>query len=65
MPVRERLWSHQESVPAAPRQHPAQRRKQHPVVELEPRLFDLPAKNRQLVPEHENLQLLRPLTTPK
>jgi hypothetical protein len=25
---------------------------------LEPRLADLPAKNRELVPEHENLELL-------
>jgi hypothetical protein len=31
-------------------------------VWLEPRLADLPAKNRQLVPEHEDLQLFRPLT---
>lgn len=64
MPVQQRLRPHRESVPAAPRQHPAQRRKQQPVVELEPRLFGLPTKNRQLVPEHKNLQLLRPLTTP-
>jgi hypothetical protein len=34
-------------------------------VRLEPRPADLPAKNRQLVPQHENLQLLRPLTTPE
>jgi hypothetical protein len=32
--------------------------------EVEPRLADLPAKNRQLVAEHENLQLLRPVTAP-
>ena len=44
---------------------PTQCRKQHPVVKLEPRLFDLPPKNRQLLPEHKNLQLLRPLTTPE
>jgi hypothetical protein len=34
-------------------------------VKLEPRRADLPAKNRQLMPEHENLQLLRPVTTPE
>jgi hypothetical protein len=28
-------------------------------VRLEPRLADLPAENRQLMPEHENFQLLR------
>ena len=33
-------------------------------MQLEPRLADLPAKDRQLVAEHENLKLLRPLTTP-
>jgi hypothetical protein len=41
------------------RQHPAQRRKQQPVVRLELRPADLPAKSRQLMPEHENLELLR------
>jgi hypothetical protein len=34
-------------------------------VKLEPRLSDLPARNRQLVSENENLQLLRTLTTPE
>jgi hypothetical protein len=34
-------------------------------VKLEPRLFDLSAKNRQLAPEDENPQLSRPLTTPE
>jgi hypothetical protein len=32
-------------------------------VWLEPRLADLSAKDRQLVPEHEDLQLLRPLAS--
>jgi hypothetical protein len=45
-----------------PRQHPAQRRKQQPVVRLELRPADLPAKNRQLMPEHESLELLRSVT---
>jgi hypothetical protein len=34
-------------------------------VWLKPWLANLPAKNRQLMPEHENLQLLRLLTTAK
>jgi hypothetical protein len=38
---------------------------QAPVVRLEPRPPDLPAKNRQLVPEHEDLKLLRPVTAPE
>jgi hypothetical protein len=63
--VQERLRPYQESVPAAPWQDPAQCREHHPVVRLESRPSNLSAKNRQLVPEHENLQLLRPLTTPE
>jgi hypothetical protein len=62
VPPQERLRPHQEDVPAAPRQHSTQRRKHQPVVRLEPRPADLPAKNRQLVPEHEDLQRLRPIT---
>ena len=49
-------------VREVPRQHPAQRRKQQPVVRLELRPADLPATNRQLMPEHENLELLRSVT---
>jgi hypothetical protein len=50
---------HQESVPRAARQHPAERSQQHSVVRLESRLPSLPAEDRQLVAEHENLQFLR------
>jgi hypothetical protein len=42
-----------------------QRREQHSVAKLEPRLPDLPTKNRQLMPQHQNLQLLRPLAPPQ
>ena len=62
MPAQQRLRPDQEDAPRAARQHPAQRRKQQPVVRLEPRPADLPAQDRQLVPEHENLELLRPIT---
>jgi WD40-like Beta Propeller Repeat len=65
MPAQQRLGPYQEGAPVAPRQHSAQRRKKQPVVWLEARLTDLPSKNRQLVPEDENLQLLRPLTPTK
>jgi hypothetical protein len=34
-------------------------------VRLEARLADLPAENRHLVPDEENLQLLRPLSAAK
>jgi hypothetical protein len=62
VPTQQRLRPHREGVPAAPRQQPAQRRKQQPIVRLEARPADLPPKNRQLMPEHENLQFLRPVT---
>jgi hypothetical protein len=55
MPAQERLRPHQESVPRAARQHPAQRRQQQSVVRLESRLPGLSAKDRQLVAEHKNL----------
>ncbi len=55
---------HRERVPGAARQHPAEGRQQHSVVRLEPRAPDLTAKNRQLVAEHENLQLLRSIASP-
>jgi hypothetical protein len=44
MPAQERLRPHQESVPAGPRQHAAQRRKKQPIARLEPRSADLTAK---------------------
>jgi hypothetical protein len=58
MPAQERLRPDQESVPVAAREHPAQRAKQQPVARLELRAADLPAKNRELVPEDKNLQFL-------
>jgi hypothetical protein len=33
-------------------------------VRLEPGSVDLPAEDRQLVPEHENLEFLRPIGAP-
>jgi hypothetical protein len=59
VPAQQRLRLHQEGAPRAARQHPAQRRQQHSVVWLEPRPVDLPAKDRKLVAEQENLELLR------
>ena len=65
MPVQQRLRSHEESVPSAPWQHAAQRSEKKPIMRPEPRLTNLPAKDRQLVTEHENLQLVRALTPAK
>jgi hypothetical protein len=61
MPSQQRLRPYKECVPAAPRQHPAQRREQQSVVRLETRLADLAAQNRKFVAKHENLQFLRPI----
>ena len=62
MPAQQRLRPHEEDLPVAARQQPTQRRKQQPIVRLEPRSTSLPTKNRQLMPKHEDLQLLRPVT---
>ena len=62
MPAQQRVRPHEEDVPAAPWQQPTHRGKQQPIVRLEARPTDLPAKDRQLVPKHENLQLLRTVT---
>jgi hypothetical protein len=58
MPGQERLRPHRERRPGAARKHPAERRQQDAVVRLEARAADLAAKDRQLVAEHENLELL-------
>jgi hypothetical protein len=63
MPGQQRLRLDEERVPAAPRQHSAQRREKNPIAWFKTRLFDLPAKDRQFMAEYEDLQLLRPLTT--
>jgi hypothetical protein len=60
MPAQQRLRLNHERLPASSRQDPAQRRERQPVMRLESRLTGLPAEDRQLVPEHENLELRRP-----
>jgi hypothetical protein len=63
VPAQQRLRPHQEDIPAAARQRAAQRGKQQSIVLLKARPPDVAAKDRQLVPEHENLQLLRPIAS--
>ena len=62
VPAQQRLRPHQEDVPGAARQRAAQRCEQQPVTQLEPRLADLAAQNRQLVAEHEDLEFLLTIT---
>jgi hypothetical protein len=59
VPAQQRLRPHRELVPAAARHDPAERRYDEPVARLEPGLTHLPTEDRQLVPQHENLELLR------
>jgi hypothetical protein len=64
VPAQQRLRPHQEDAPRAARQHPAEPREQQTIVRREPRTSDLPAKDREFVAEHQNLDLLRPVATP-
>ena len=59
MPGQERLRPDRERSPGVAGKHPAERREQDSVVRLEAWATDLAAKDRQLVTEHENLELLR------
>src|SRR6185437_6488266 len=58
VPRQQGLRPHREGVPGTARQHPAKRCQQQTVVWLKPRPLDLAAKDRELVAEHENLQIL-------
>jgi hypothetical protein len=63
MPGQERLRPRRERGPRAARKHPAERRHQDPVLRVEGRPPDLAAEDRQLVAEHEDLELLRSIAT--
>ena len=63
VPAQQRLWPNREPAPGAARRDPAERRQHEPVSRLESRPSDLPAQDRQLVPEHEDLELLRSIST--
>jgi hypothetical protein len=62
MPVQERLGPHEEGVPGTARQHPAERRQEQPMMGLDRGPTYLAAKKRQLVAEHEDLELLGSIT---
>jgi hypothetical protein len=59
MPPQERGWSDEERRPPRPGQEPGQRRKHHSVGRLQVRAVDLPAQHRDLVAQHEQLDVLR------
>jgi hypothetical protein len=63
MPAQERLRPDHERPPRPTRQHPAERSQQQPVIRRELRPPHLPPQDRQLVPQHQDLELLRALAT--
>jgi hypothetical protein len=58
MPAKQRLRLDQERPPRSARQHPAQHGQQKPVARRELRPPHLPPQHRQLVPQHQDLELL-------
>jgi hypothetical protein len=65
MPAQQRLRPHQERPPRATRQHPAECSQEKPVAWRELRPPHLPPQDRQLMPQHQDLKLLRALTAPE
>ena len=59
VPTEQCLRLDREDCPGRPGQRTAQRRQQRPISPRQPRRRGLPAEDRQLLPEHEDLQLLR------
>jgi hypothetical protein len=65
MPAQQRRWLDQERAPPLPRQQLAERRQQDTIGRPQPRPPDLAAQHLQLMPQHQDLKLLRPLRTTK
>jgi len=65
MPAQQRLGPHHERLPRATRQHAAQPGEQQPVARRVQRPSNLPPQDRQLVPQHKDLELLRALAAPE
>jgi hypothetical protein len=61
VPAQQRLRPHREHTPRAARRDPAECRQHEPVARLESRPTHLSTENRQLVPQHKNFELLRPI----
>jgi hypothetical protein len=59
VPAKQCLWLDREDCPGRPGQRTAQRRQQRAISPRQLRPRGLPAENRQLVPEDEDLHLLR------
>src|SRR6266545_3491959 len=59
MPTQHRLWLHREARPSRSRKRSTQRREERPVNWAWLRPTRLPTQDRQLVPQDQDLQLLR------
>jgi hypothetical protein len=59
VPAQQRLRPHRKRAPRAARRDSAERRQDQPVARLQARPTGLPAKDRQLLPEDEDLDLFR------
>jgi hypothetical protein len=55
VPAQQGSWANREDHPRAPRQHPTQRCKEHPIRRAHLRALHLAAQNRDLVPQHQDL----------
>jgi hypothetical protein len=62
VPAQQRLGLDDETGPAGSGQHPADRGKQSPVGGLQLRTSDLAAQHGELMPQHEDLQVLGSVT---
>ena len=65
VPAQQRLRLHREARPRLPGQHATQRRQQRTIRSVQLRFLGLPAQNRQLMPQNQDLELLRAARTPE
>jgi hypothetical protein len=63
MPTQQRCRSHEEALPRRPRQQPRQRGQQAPIPIAQIRPVDLTAQYGDLMPKHDDLDLLGTITT--
>jgi hypothetical protein len=60
VPAQQRRRAHRKTRPGASRQRPRKRREDRSIDGTDPHSSGRPAQDRQLVPEHQDLELLRP-----
>jgi hypothetical protein len=58
VPAQQRLWGHEEALPASPWQAASRGGEKHPVGTSKARPVDLSPKDIHLVSEHDNLEIL-------